>query len=146
MRTVRLGLFDNSNRSLINECIYGTLVNHGISRCELDTYFGLSQGCLLLVDIKRELENGNFNKDTVVLIDELGDGLSERYQETIAEILVNIQINTNAYIVANSYSDIMLKAIRKYSDDYKISDRLNIYEMEKVTEHSYTAKNITCDI
>lgn len=105
----------------------------------------LATGIKTFVIIKKLIENGTIDENTVLIIDEPEVHLHPEWQLKLAEILVNLGKILNIKILISTHSPYFLRAIQVYSAKCDIADKQRIYYIENNKKVLSVSKEITCN-
>lgn len=105
----------------------------------------LATGLKTFVIIKKLVENGTIDENTVLIIDEPEVHLHPEWQLKLAEILVNLNKELNIKILISTHSPYFLRAIQVYCAKYEMANKERIYYIKNGENGLSTSEEITGD-
>ncbi len=105
----------------------------------------LATGLKTFVIIKKLVENGTIDENTVLIIDEPEVHLHPEWQLKLAEILVNLNKEPNIKILISTHSPYFLRAIQVYCAKYEMANKERIYYIKNGENGLSTSEEITGD-
>ncbi len=105
----------------------------------------LATGLKTFVIIKKLIENGMINENTVLIIDEPEVHLHPDWQLKLAEILVNLNKELNIKILISTHSPYFLRAIQVYCAKYEVANKEKIYYIKNQSNGLSISEEITGD-
>ena len=105
----------------------------------------IANGLKSFAIIKRLLDNGYMQEDSLFIIDEPEVHLHPEWQLFFAELLVILQMKLKLKMLITSHSPYFLQAIEVFSKKYKISDTVHYYLAER-QEEGAIVRNVDNDL
>ena len=105
----------------------------------------IANGLKSFAIIKRLLDNGYMQEDSLFIIDEPEVHLHPEWQLFFAELLVILQMKLKLKMLITSHSPYFLQAIEVFSKKYQISDTVHYYLAER-QEDGAIVRNVDNDL